>query len=84
MLDLCFDSLDQNRVCFDFVLDLKLFLDGEVSVAKLHVLDFHSRNLSRALRTGFIYHRINHLKREIEKHICVDYDLVSLFHASSG
>ena len=37
---------------FDFLLDLKLLFDRGLSVAKLLILDFQSRNISRAPRPG--------------------------------
>ena len=42
----CFDSLDQNRVFCDYVLDLKLLFDCGTSVAILHLLDFQSQNIT--------------------------------------
>ena len=45
VFDLCFDFLDQNWAFSDFVLDLKLLLDRGIPVAKLHLLDFQSRNI---------------------------------------
>ena len=62
MLDLCLDFFDQNRVCFDFVLDLKLLRDSGSSVEKLHLLDFQGRNISRASRTG---------RNDLFFHICL-------------
>ena len=50
VLNLCIDSLGRYRVYFAFVLDLKLFLHRGISVDKLHLLDFQSRNLNRANR----------------------------------
>ena len=41
-----------TKMRFDFVLDLKMLLDRGISVAKLHFLDFQSRNKSRAPRPG--------------------------------
>ena len=52
LLDLCFDFLDQKLVCFDFVLDSKLALGRAMPVAKLHLIDFQSRNTSRTIRPG--------------------------------
>ena len=54
VLDLCFDrarpslrfSVDQNWVCFDFMLHLKLLLDRGFSVAK------ESPNINQAPRPG--------------------------------
>ena len=37
-----------------FVLNLKLLLDRGISVAKLHALDFQSRNISRAPGPGAV------------------------------
>ena len=51
-LVLCFDSLDRNRVCFDFVFDLKLLFDRGIELKKPHMLDFQSRNISRAPYPG--------------------------------
>ena len=55
VLDLCFDFLnlkfdllDQNWVCFDFVFDLKLLLCRGIAGAKLLLLDFQSQNIIRA------------------------------------
>ena len=42
----------QQSGVFDFVLDLKLFVDRGISVAKVHLLDFQSRKISRAARGG--------------------------------
>ena len=47
--DLCFDFVDGKWVCIVFVvLDSKMLLDRKVSVAKLQLLDFQSRNIGRA------------------------------------
>ena len=50
LLDLCFDFLDQKRM-FRFVLDLKLLFELWTSVAKLHLLDFQSRKISRVSKS---------------------------------
>ena len=50
--ELCFESLDQNRVCFECVLGLKLLLNCGISVAKLLLLDFQIRNISPEPRTA--------------------------------